>query len=805
MTVKKTLLTLLLTGFGLWAQTPSFAPLPTNATPAGLGTNSDQALEKALARAIAEGTNATVPATSAIPAKVLGSTDQASPPPVATPDAATGAVMRTNRIEALQRERRQASGGGTNTVVPGAILVNPVKAPLGTNSSAPTLVIPNTTRPLRSATRPGSLAIPGFPGASNAPVSGLSAASGLPTNAVTRPPGATISSLEEPLPQGMIDFRSADLTQVLDIYSMMVNRTVLRPATLPAPTITLTTHGELTVREGIQALEAVLGLNGITMVNMGEKFVKAMPEAQGNTAGARFDTNSAAELPDMGQYITHVVQLKYAKPSELMAVLQPFIKIPNAVLPIDGNQMLVLRDYTENVKRMLELIKQIDVAVPSEFVSEVIPIKYAKAVDIAGALNSLSSGGGGATMGGGGTTGTRSSRMSSGMNRSGVGGTGGMGGYPGQAVPGMGMQSTATGTTPAGAPGSSFSQRLQNIISRASATGEIQVLGQTKIISDERTNSLLIYAGKDDMKTIKEIVAKLDVVLAQVLIEAAIISVTLNSSRDLGVSYIEQRPHGVGNITGLGAINNGNSLSQSPLISAATNAASSLPSGFSYLASFGQDLDVTLTAAAANSRARILQRPRIQTSHNEPASLFVGESRPYPTSSYYGGGGYGGYSSIQQLQIGVTIEVTPLINPDGLVVMDIHTKIDSFEGNVTIQNVGDVPITSSKEAQAKISVRDHDTIILGGLIETDKNSNAAGVPLLMDIPILGNLFRSSHAAENRSELIVLIRPTVLPTPEIAALAAVAEKNKMPGVRGMEKEIRDEDQKRLKAADKADKP
>jgi general secretion pathway protein D len=387
------------------------------------------------------------------------------------------------------------------------------------------------------------------------------------------------------------------------------------------------------------------------------------------------------------------------------------------------------------------------------------------------------------------------------MNR-----TGTTGGYPGQTTPGMGVMPGATTTTPTGAPGSSFSSRLQNIISRASASGEIQVLGQTKIISDERTNSLLIYAGKEDMKTIKEIVAKLDIVLAQVLIEAAIISVTLTDSRDLGVSYLEQQPHGVGNyFKGLGAINNGNTLSQSPLVSAATNAASSLPSGFSYLASFGQDLDVSLTAAAANSRAKILQRPRIQTSHNEPASLFVGESRPYPTSSYYGGGGYGGYSSIQQLQIGVTIEVTPLINPDGLVVMDIHTKIDSFEGNVTIQNVGDVPITSSKEAQAKISVRDHDTIILGGLIETDKNNNASGVPLLMDIPILGNLFRSSHKDETRSELIVLIRPTVLPTPEIAALAAVAEKNKMPGVRGMEKEIRDEEQKRLKQADKVEQP
>jgi hypothetical protein len=94
-----------------------------------------------------------------------------------------------------------------------------------------------------------------------------------PTNAVAPVPAAANSALEEPLPQGMIDFRAADLTQVLDIYSMMVNRTILRPATLPAPTITLTTRGQLTMREGIQALEAVLALNGIVMVNVGDKFV----------------------------------------------------------------------------------------------------------------------------------------------------------------------------------------------------------------------------------------------------------------------------------------------------------------------------------------------------------------------------------------------------------------------------------------------------------------------------------------------------------------------------------------------------
>ncbi len=372
---------------------------------------------------------------------------------------------------------------------------------------------------------------------------------------------------------------------------------------------------------------------------------------------------------------------------------------------------------------------------------------------------------------------------------------GGLGNYGGGMTPGMTPyaqnQSSLGATQQRGGAGNSFSQRLQNIINKAATSGEIQVLGQTKIIADERTNSLLIFASREDMKQIKEIVAKLDVVLAQVLIEAVVVEVSLIGSRDLGVSYLQTSPKGGNYFRGIGAINNNNIF---------TNATGAFPGGFSYLASLGNDLDVYLTAVQENSRARILQRPRIQTSHAVPASIFVGESRPYPQGSYYGGGAFGGYSTIQQLQIGVTLEVTPLINPDGLVVMDIHQRIDSFKGNVTIQGVGDVPITSEKDATAKVAVRDHDTIMLGGLIETDKNNNNSGVPILKDIPVLGYLFRASHSDQTRSELIVLIRPTVLPTPEVAALTATAEKNKMPGIRGMEEEVRREDNQRLRDAD-----
>jgi len=760
--VKTILLTLLLTMAGSWAQTSSapagsgsFAPLPEP------NTNRNPLLQQALHDAL----NGKAAASGAAPSQTNAPTTVGAPTAVVP---APGPVT--------------VPGPSSRTAL------TPVEPP-GNTSPAP---VPSGSPAATSPTVP-------TPGQPKPPGEITATAAGASTNA----------SPEETLPAGTINFPATDLNQVLQIYSELVGRTVLRPTSLPAPTITLKTQTPLTRREAIQAFDAVLALNGIATVNVGDKFVKVVPMAQAGQVGAPFSKEKLDQLPELGQFVTHVLQLTNAKPSELVPALTPFASpgLANGILPIDTSQILVIRDYSENVKRMLEMVKRIDVLVPSEYISEVIPIKYALASDIASALNSLSTGGGamtvGATAGGGarGTMGGGGRGGMGGMNRGTTGLGGGIGGYPGTTGLG-GYPGTATpqATTQPGAA-SSFSDRLRNIINKAATSGEIQVLGQTKMIADERTNSLLIYSSREDMKIIKDIVAKLDVVLAQVLIEAVVIEVSLNNSTTLGVSYLENKPHGFGNsFIGQGAVNNGNVLSPGSfnILNGATNAAGNLPSGFSYLASLGNsDLDVSVTALSANGRARILQRPRIQTSHAVPASIFVGESRPYPSGSYYGGGAFGGYSTIQQLQIGVSLSVTPLINPDGLVVMDIQTEIDSFKGNVTIQGVGDVPVTSSKNANAKVAVRDRDTIMLGGLIETDKNSNNSGVPFLKDIPLLGYLFRSSEKDETRSELIVLLRPTVLPTPEVAALTARAEKDKMPGVTEMENEIKAEENAHLR--------
>jgi general secretion pathway protein D len=316
---------------------------------------------------------------------------------------------------------------------------------------------------------------------------------------------------------------------------------------------------------------------------------------------------------------------------------------------------------------------------------------------------------------------------------------------------------------------------LRNIINRA-AGEEVQILGEVKLVADERTNAILVFANQQDLKMIKRIIGELDKVQSQVLIEAIIMEVSLTDSLNYGVSAT-QNPKAFGrDFTGAGAILNGQGF-----LNNLTNFPGSLGSGFSYLGTLGRDrFDVALSALAADNRVNILQRPRIQTSHAVSASIFIGETRPYPTGSSYGGL-YGGFNTINQLAIGITLEVLPIINPDGLVVMEIYQTIDSVGGEVQIANVGSVPSTVNRVARATVAVRDGDTVVVGGFINNQKNKSKSGVPILKDIPLLGALFRSTSSSSQRTELVILIRPTVLPTPEVAAVTKLNEEERLPAV------------------------
>jgi general secretion pathway protein D len=438
---------------------------------------------------------------------------------------------------------------------------------------------------------------------------------------------------------------------------------------------------------------------------------------------------------------------------------------------------------------MLEMIDQIDVSVPAEFISEVIPIRYALAGDIANALSSLG-GGGGATVSVGGTTAAAPITGIGGRGPSMGGATGTGGAYP----PGNQPRAFGQQATPGGAPagGTTFQQRLQAIMNRTGGGGagqqdQIQLFGQTKIIADERSNSLLIFATRQDMATITNIINKLDVLLSQVLIEAVIMDVTLGHQFNLGVSAVQKPFQFSPNMpaAGAGGYNNGQTFRE--LLDRATNGFSvgtnflSLSGGLSYFANIGPYWDVAVQAAESDSRVTVIQRPRIQTSQAKPAQFFVGNTVPYVTGTYYNGGYNGGNSSqYNQLSVGVELDVTPFINPDGLVVMDINQEIDDISGETTIDGNA-VPTTDKRTLSSEIAVRDGDTVMLGGFIRSDRSKSKSGVPFLQDIPILGTLFTSRQDNKNRQELIVMMRPTVLKTPEIAAANTIREEQRLPGV------------------------
>ena len=351
-----------------------------------------------------------------------------------------------------------------------------------TNSPA-TIATPN------QAAAPNRFA-PGAPPAIGAPAAAVppSPAPATPTAA----PAPDMARQNVEVADISYNFPGVPLKQLLDIYADLVGRTLLRanqgPEAVPeTTTITLSTQSKLTRSEAIVALETILGMNGITIVPIGDKFAKVVTEAMATSAGAQISTNTN-NIPIAGKMITQIVPLKYIDPKDLIEVLQQFSKTPKAIIIVQSTQTLILRDYAENVARMLEMVEKLDVLTPNSIKPEVIAIKYALASDIASALGALGASGGTAV--GKNTSGATSfSRGTGTTGTGGIGGTGGMGGAGGS-YPGQPGQNSTSGLGSAATSGrSAFQNNLQRIVNTAASSGQFQLFGQTKIIADERTNS----------------------------------------------------------------------------------------------------------------------------------------------------------------------------------------------------------------------------------------------------------------------------------------------------------------------------
>lgn len=716
---------------------------------------------------------------------------QVPPPPAPAP-----APSDKGKAKAISVPLRTFNPGAPSNV--SAVTNTTSGAPTRPPSTAapellPALPLPTGTPPPAAKAPPAPANVLALPGGASATGGRPNVMGALPAGAATAGVNAAGEVLLDP---SFTSFKEMPLGQVLEIYSELTGRTVLRsPSVQPNLQITLVTKTPLTARETIQAIDGILALNQIVVIPTGEKFLTVVPSAGALQEGAAFNTNASRELPEASQYITKIVEVTNAKPSEVVAAIQPFAKVPGGILPIDATGVLILRDNAINIKRMLEVLEKIDKVVPSDEEFKVIPVNYALAADVAQVLGSFTASGPAA--GGGTTSRTGSSTTRRTGTTSPFGNTTGLAGVTGATTPFGTQPGMNTGVPGAAQPGSAqgaFQNRLNQIVSNITGgrAGAAPLLGEARIIPYDRSNALLVLANKAEMTMLTNLLAKIDVPQQQVLIEALIFETDIGHSLDINFGLGQKTGTAGNGLFGKGGINS--------IISFSTNATDlgvgAKTGGFAYLAQMGANWAAAIQMLEADSKTEVLSRPRIQTSHAEAATIFSGGTTPYVTGSI-SGTGFGTQQQIQQLQIGINMQVLPLITSDGLVVLDINQTIEGENGTVQIDANLKVPRTVKHTAQAKVAVKDGETIILGGLIRTARTKSISGVPVLKDLPGIGVLFRSTSENPTRKELMVLIRPTVLKTPELASLAAQAERQRSATMRGVEQTVRIEEIKQGK--------
>ncbi|MCU7834262.1 MAG: type II secretion system secretin GspD [gamma proteobacterium symbiont of Taylorina sp.] len=272
------------------------------------------------------------------------------------------------------------------------------------------------------------------------------------------------------------------------------------------------------------------------------------------------------------------------------------------------------------------------------------------------------------------------------------------------------------------------------------------------IVADEETNSLLVRTTARDYKQLLETIRTLDVVPLQVLINVVIAQVTLSDSQSFGIDWAY--------------------LGSSGTV---------LQTNFGQAQSVGPDGDplglivnrltgnwrVTLNALAQDSDVNILSRPSLLITNNQEGVINVGKEVPVETSNTTNTNStdvIGGTNVTQQIayrKTGIELTVTPHINEDGIVDMSIKQGLSAIEGQTSGSDAGLNPTFTNQEINTSVVVRDGETIILGGLIESVEAAGESGVPVLKDVPLMGNLFKSQGTQVERRELILIISTKVL--------------------------------------------
>jgi len=601
---------------------------------------------------------------------------------------------------------------------------------------------------------------------------------GGPARAQQAPPAPQAPEAEPIVLKRGAVMQGIDLDTLLEEYSELTGKTIIQAINLPKVTFNFSTKNDFTRPEAKTFYETLMSTRGIAIVEVNAKVVQAIPSAEVVKSPPPITVLNREDLPQGDVYINYVHKLKHVKASETVDLLVAFAKSPQAVTAVESTGTIVLRDFSNNVRRMLDMLEYIDVEEINDQEIAVVKIKYALSADIAQVIGSYTANGptsrGSTANTRPGSTGSSSSRTPSSSSR--------MSSSSSSRRYDSGLQPATTSTRASSSTGStrgSLQQRLSQVVQGAAVGGTgAAILGETSIISWERGNEVIIVGNPVKVMAAKALIEQLDRVQPQVLIESIIMDVALGDDATFGAS-IRQAKQRIDPITKQGGLQSALASAMGPDGFTDTSIAGAT-SGFTYYGFLGANWELALEAINNDTRVEILSRPRIQTTHASQADLFIGDTRPVVTGSIRDING-GTSSQYQMQQIGITLEVLPFINDEGVVSMEIVQQIQDIVGSQIIDGNA-VPITTDRSANAKVNVRDGEMVVLGGFIKTKVTETESSVPVLSDVPLLGALFRRTVDVNERNELIVMMRPTVLATPEAAYTKALSEMEGKPGFR-----------------------
>lgn len=616
---------------------------------------------------------------------------------------------------------------------------------------------------------------------------------------------------------GPVLLRDESIDQVLALIERWTGKTVLRSQALPVATVTLTLKGGVMREEAVRAIETVLALNGIAITSLDDKFLKVTALSGAKSEAPELIDGSTLGLPPSGRVASKIFQLEFLRVGELLPQITPLLNPAAGSPPVlfeKANAALVTDSLT-TLQRIETLVARLDRPLLSGLQPKFYPLHFAKASDVVNQVRVLFSGplqnqiGSATTYHADDRTNqiilvsdprqhgffdeliakldvksdpnTRNeviylkhaaakdvatilSQLVSGQNNAIK--TADAGRPVNHVTPGANAPAAA-GPTPAVSANSPAIVNLSALGIESGASTQFSSL--LTILPEERSNSLVISGTVDDVRLIQEIVAKIDILLAQVRIEVVIAEVTLGDKATSGISELGLKVES-DRLVGGSALMPGMTIRDASLTSPGQAGANS----------YDLSALVTLATTPRKSKATILSQPNIITTHNKEGKIFVGESRPV-ISSYLndniGAGTIGsGYrSTVGQRDIGVDLSVKPLIGADGSVQLEIKQEVNDILGEIEIDG-NPQPRIGKRSTESFVSVRSGDIIVLGGLQRTAKTRNTSR---LGPIPILGDLLGSRTRDDNRTDLVFFLRPTVLTSTPADNLSALQQVENFP--------------------------